>query len=145
MSVSDLQIEELLPHRHPFLFVERITAVESGHSVQGFFRVPGDHPYINRMGGEPVFPAFLLVEALGQVAALCIHPSPASSSAASRPLGYLVRVDHCWFTSGVYADDCVSLSARLLASFGRLHKFEACGEVAGNPVVRAHITLYLER
>jgi 3-hydroxyacyl-[acyl-carrier-protein] dehydratase len=144
MSMPDLQIEELLPHRHPFLFVERITAVESGHSVQGLFRVPGDHPYINHMGGQPVFPAFLLVEALGQVAALCLHLIPARSPTASRPLGYLVRVDHCWFEHEVYTDDCVSLSARLLASFGRLHKFEACGEVAGNPVVRAHITLYLE-
>ena len=144
MSMPDPHIEELLPHRHPFLFVDRITAVESGRSVQGLFLVPGDHPYINRMGGQPVFPAFLLVEALGQVAALCIHPRPASSSAESRPRGYLVRADHCRFDREVYAGECVTLSARLLATFTTLHKFEARGEVAGNPVVSAHITLFLE-
>jgi 3-hydroxyacyl-[acyl-carrier-protein] dehydratase len=144
MSMPDPHIEELLPHRHPFLFVDRITAVESGRSVQGHFLVPRDHPYINRMGEQSVFPAFLLVEALGQVAALSMHPRPASSSMVSRPRGYLVRVDHCRFDREVYAGDCVSLSARWLASFATLHKFEAHGEVAGNPVVSAHITLFLE-
>jgi 3-hydroxyacyl-[acyl-carrier-protein] dehydratase len=143
MSLPDPEIQELLPHRQPFLFVDRITAVECGRSLQGLFRVPGDHPYLNRMGGQPVFPTFLLVEALGQVAALCM-PRPAASTAESRPRGYLVRVDQCRFDREVYAGDCVSLSARWLASFAALHKFEARGEIAGNPVVRALITLFLE-
>ncbi len=144
MSTLDLQIEELLPHRHPFLFVDRITTQENGRSVQAEFRVPQDHPFINHLGERPAFPTFLLVEALGQVAALCNLSPPARSSTQLRSRGYLVRVDQCRFGREVFAGDCVSLHARLLASFGTLYKFEASGEVAGNPVVHAQITLYRE-
>jgi 3-hydroxymyristoyl/3-hydroxydecanoyl-(acyl carrier protein) dehydratase len=144
MSRPDLPIEALLPHRHPFLFVHGVIAVEGDHGTQGFFRVPDDHPFLNAIGGQAVFPDFLLVEALGQLAAVCLRSQSPSAAVGSRPRGYLVRVDHCRFDGEVCAGDCLTLSARLLASFGTLYKFETRGEVAGNPVVQAHITLYLD-
>ncbi len=143
-DADDLRIEDFLPHRHPFLFVDRIISLEGGKSVQGLFAVADTHPFLNRSGERPVFPAFLLVEALGQVAALCVRREPASSSGERRPRGYLVRIDQCRFDRGVFAGDTVILSARLLAGYGPLHKFEARGEVAGEAVVQASITLFLD-
>ncbi len=143
MIAADLQVEDLLPHRHPFLFVDRIVSLEGGQSAQGLFEVTDAHPFINHNGERPVFPSLLLVEALGQVAALAIRTQPAIPSGERRPQGYLVRVDHCRFDCALYAGETLMLSARLLASYGPLHKFDAYGEVAGEPVVQASITLYL--
>jgi 3-hydroxyacyl-[acyl-carrier-protein] dehydratase len=144
MSGADPQIQDLLPHRHPFLFVDRIVAVESGRSVEGTFQVPEDHPFINRSAGQPVFPALLLVEALGQVAALCIRRSPPGPPAGVQPSGYLVRVDECCFDHEVHVGDQVHLLARLIAGYGPLFKFAARGEVSGHVVVQASLTLYLD-
>jgi 3-hydroxyacyl-[acyl-carrier-protein] dehydratase len=144
MPGSDLEIQDLLPHRPPFLFVDRIVALESGCSVEGIFEVPEDHPFINRGMDRPVFPAFLLVEALGQVAALCIRRGPPRSPAGPRPSGYLVRVDQCYFDHEVHVGDQVHLLARLIAGYGPLFKFAARGEVSGHVVVQASLTLYLD-
>jgi 3-hydroxyacyl-[acyl-carrier-protein] dehydratase len=143
MLASDLRVEDFLPHRHPFLFVDRIESLDGGQSAQGLFAVTDVHPFINHSGKRPVFPSLLLVEALGQVAALSIRPHPLIASGERSPQGFLVRVDHCRFDRAVYAGETLSLSARLLASYGPLHKFDAHGEVAGEPVVQASITLHL--
>jgi 3-hydroxyacyl-[acyl-carrier-protein] dehydratase len=144
MSGSDPQIHDLLPHRQPFLFVDRIVTLECGSSVEGLFQVPEDHPFINRSTGQPVFPALLLVEALGQVAALCIRRSPPGAPAGAQPAGYLVRVDQCSFDHEVHGGDRVRLLARLIARYGPLFKFAARGEVSANVVVQANLTLYLD-
>ncbi|HAA03124.1 MAG TPA: hypothetical protein DCE18_07110 [Syntrophobacteraceae bacterium] len=143
MMVSAPQVEALLPHRHPFLFVDRIVSLVAGQSAQGLFVINDAHPFINRNGDRPVFPSFLLVEALGQMAALAVRPEMGVASSEPRRQGYLVRVDACRFDRAVYVGDTVMLSARRLAGYGPLHKFDAHGEVAGEPVVQASVTLYL--
>jgi 3-hydroxyacyl-[acyl-carrier-protein] dehydratase len=144
MIGPELQVEDFLPHRYPFLFVERLIALESGRSVDGLYQVNAAHPLMNRSGEQSIFPSLLLVEALGQVAALAIRTRPVVASGDRRPQGFLVRVDHCRFDRAVYAGETLILSARLLASYGPLHKFAAHGEVDGRPVVQASITLYLD-
>jgi 3-hydroxyacyl-[acyl-carrier-protein] dehydratase len=143
MIGPELQVEDFLPHRQPFLFVDRIIALEGGRSADGLFEINAAHPLMNHTGERPIFPSLLLVEALGQVAALVIRMRPVVTSGDRRPQGFLVRVDHCRFDRAVYAGETLILSARLLASYGPLHKFDARGEVAGEPVVQASITLYL--
>ena len=64
MSLSHEQVQDLLPHRYPFLFVDKVTELESGHRVEGTFRIKTDHPFVNRVGVVSVFPATLVVEAL---------------------------------------------------------------------------------
>jgi len=144
MIGPELQVEDLLPHRYPFLFVDRVIALEGGRSANGTYQADGAHPFMNRSGERSIFPSLLLVEALGQVAALAIRARPVVASGDRRPQGFLVRVDHCRFDRAVYAGETLILSARLLASYGPLHKFDAHGEVDGRPVVQASITLYLD-
>jgi 3-hydroxyacyl-[acyl-carrier-protein] dehydratase len=143
MIASELRVEDFLPHRYPFLFVDRILSLEGGRSADGLFQVDAAHPLMNHTGERPIFPSLLLVEALGQVAALAIRTRPVAVSSDRRPQGFLVRVDHCRFDRAVYAGETLILSARLLASYGPLYKFDAHGEVAEEPVVQASITLYL--
>lgn len=144
MAPSYPQVQDLLPHRHPFLFVNKITSLEPGHRVEGIFRVETDHPFINHFGKDPVFPASLVVEALGQVAALCIRYPQKESSPQLRPQGFLVRIDECSFLQPVQVEKDLLLTANLVKQFSTLYKFQAKGFINEKMVVKASLTLFLE-
>ncbi len=144
MSPSDVQVQDLLPHRHPFLFVDKVLSLQPDHRVEGTFRVKNGHPFINRTGAVPVFPASLVVEALGQIAAICIRYPQGETSPQLRPRGFLARIDQCSFEHPVHVGEALLLTASLVKHFAALYKFEAMGFVDDKIVVKAVLTLYLE-
>ncbi|UCG19849.1 MAG: hypothetical protein JSU80_08845 [Deltaproteobacteria bacterium] len=144
MSLSHEQVQDLLPHRYPFLFVDKVTKLKSGHSIEGTFRIMTDHPFINRVGGVSVFPATLVVEALGQLAALCIRYPQGAPEPQQRAQGFLVRIDDCSFSHQVSVEEELLLTASLVKQFSTLYKFDARGFVDHRMVVKASLTLYLE-
>ena len=146
MSLSREQVQDLLPHRYPFLFVDEVTTLKSGQSVEGIFRIKADHPFINRAGRISVFPATLVVEALGQLAALCIRYTRGGSQPRQRERaqGFLVRVDECSFAHPVHEGEELLLTAGLVKQYSTLYKFDARGFVDHMMVVEASLTLYLE-
>ena len=144
MLLSREQVQDLLPHRYPFLFVDEVTKLKSGQSVEGIFRIKADHPFINRAGRVSVFPATLVVEALGQLAALCIRYAREGSQSRQRAQGFLVRVDECSFVNPVHEEEELLLTASLVKQYSTLYKFDARGFVGHRVVVQASLTLYLE-
>lgn len=144
MSLSQSQIQDLLPHRFPFLFVDQVLLFGHNNTVEGLFRIPTDHPFVNRRSNPPVFPAFLVVEALGQVAGLCVHRGTGSPAAGSRRRGFLVRIDRCLFEQLALAGETLLLHAHLTASYGQLHKFETMARTETKAVAGAVLTLYVE-
>jgi 3-hydroxyacyl-[acyl-carrier-protein] dehydratase len=137
-------VRDLLPHRHPFLFVDQILSVKSGQSAQGLYRISGSHPFVNREADIPVFPSLLVIEALAQIAAVYIGLEQSPDVAESRPKGYLVRIDQCSFDSAVEVEETLVLNAHFVVRYGSLFKFNTLGEASGRTVARASLTLYLE-
>ena len=144
MPFSNLHVQDLLPHRHPFLFVDKVVSLQPDHRVEGTFLVKDDHPFINRTGDVPVFPASLVVEALGQIAAICIRYPQGETSPQLRPRGFLARIDQCSFEHPVHVGKALLLTASLVKHFATLYKFEATGFVDDKMVVKAALTLFLE-
>ncbi len=144
-SFSQIKVQEVLPHRHPFLFVDCITALEAGRAVEGLFQVPASHPLLSREGDVPFLPPILAVEALGQIAAVCVRLSQPEPSPGLRARGYLVRIDQCSLHQPVDGGETLLLKARLIARYGPLYKFDASGRVSEKKVAKAFLTLYLER
>ncbi len=144
MSLSHEQVQDLLPHRYPFLFVDKVTKLKSGHSIEGTFRIVTDHPFINRLGGVSVFPATLVVEALGQLAALCIRYPQGTPEPNQRAQGFLVRIDDCSFSHQVSVEEELLLTASLVKQFSTLYKFDTRGFVDHRMVIKASLTLFLE-
>jgi 3-hydroxyacyl-[acyl-carrier-protein] dehydratase len=144
MLSPPLKVHDLLPHRHPFLFIDEIIAAESGLRAQALYHVPANHPYLNRHGDLVVFPSVLLAEALAQIAAVCIALEQPANRSKSHPKGYLVRIDKCSLNGFVQAEETLVLTASLRARYGSLFGFDSVGEASGKTVAKASLTLYLE-
>jgi len=75
--LTSLEIQEIIPHRHPFLMVDRITKLEPGHSATGEKDVLIDEPvFLGHFPQEPIFPGVLIIEAIAQVGAVTLLSKP---------------------------------------------------------------------
>lgn len=73
MELNAQQIEEILPHRYPFLLVDRITECEPGQKAAGIKCISVNEPYFcGHFPGHPVMPGVLIIEALAQVGAVAL-------------------------------------------------------------------------
>lgn len=97
------EIMKILPHRYPFLLVDRIVELEPGKRIVGIKNVTMNEPFFpGHFPGHPVMPGVLIVEAMAQVAAICAYKS------AEETIGkvtYFVGIDNTKFRKPVVPGD----------------------------------------
>jgi beta-hydroxyacyl-ACP dehydratase FabZ len=132
MSPVELGITEILkilPHRYPFLLVDRILELEAGKKVVGIKNVTYNEEFFQgHFPGNPVMPGVLIIEAMAQVAGvglLGIVPED------QRKLLYLTGVDRCKFRRPVVPGDQLRIEAEIVSSRTRLCKCRARATVEG--------------
>ncbi len=114
-----------LPHKNPFLLVDRVLTREEGQSASGIKVVTHD---------EAGYPPMLLIESMAQMAGIVVVREKGEG-------GFLAAIDHAEFLVPVHAGDRVTITARIVKSFGRLYLCEGEAAVEGNCVARATLTL----
>ena len=117
------QIMEILPHRYPFLLVDRITALERGKSITGIKNVTFNEPFFQgHFPGEPVMPGVLILEAMAQVGGIlaCL-----SDTEMIGRLVYFVGVDKARFRRVIRPGDQLVMQLTLIKQKGKLSKMEA--------------------
>ena len=104
MSVMEqAEIQALLPHRYPFLLVDRILELDPDRRIVGIKNVTVNEPFFQgHFPGRPVMPGVLILEAMAQVGGLLAFKS---LGAASRPVVYLTGVDGAKFRKPVVPGD----------------------------------------
>lgn len=136
-SLNVKQIEEILPHRHPFLLVDYIEDYEPGQYAIGYkcvtFREDFFHGHFPQ---EPVMPGVLTIEALAQTGAVAIL----SEEESKGKIAYFAGINKCKFKGKVVPGDKLRLETRIIKRKGPLGIGEAKASVDGKVVVQAELT-----
>ena len=113
-------IEEILPHRQPFLFVDEIIELVPGERVVGQFSIADDGSFLMKDGGGVYFPPTLLVESMAQVGAiLVLHPEENHGRTI-----YFRAIDHAEFHKRIPAGSTVRIEGTVRRMRGRLGSLE---------------------
>ena len=132
-------IREHLPHRYPFLLVDRVVDLVPGESIVAYKNLSINEPFFDgHFPGNPVFPGVLLVEAMAQAAGILgfktMGKTPADGS-----IYYLVGVDNLRFKRPCVPGDQVHLQANIVSERRGIWKFEVSATVNGDLCAFANI------
>ena len=138
-SADITSILSALPHRYPFLMVDRIRDIDGEESCVGLKNVTINEPHFQgHFPGRPVMPGVLLIEGMAQTAgALC---SLAQAASARPKLVYFMTIDKAKFRKPVVPGDTVEYHVRKLRRRASIWKFACEALVEGTKVAEAEVT-----
>ncbi|MBI1619529.1 3-hydroxyacyl-ACP dehydratase FabZ [Aquamicrobium zhengzhouense] len=137
-SLDILKIMRLLPHRYPFLLIDRVIEIDGDNSAIGIKNVTINEPHFQgHFPEQPVMPGVLIIEAMAQTAgAICIR-----STGEDKPsLVYFMTVDGAKFRKPVVPGDRLEIHVKKLKQRGNIWRFACEGIVDGNKVAEAEIS-----
>lgn len=138
-SLDITEILSIMPHRYPFLLVDRIIEMGDGRIV-GLKNVSINEPFfVGHMPGAPIMPGVLLIEAIAQVGG-CLILSPPHLRGR---VAYLAGVDRCRFRRPVRPGDTLTIEVELLGVRGRLGKMRGVARVGAEVAAKAEISFAL--
>lgn len=137
-AVDILGLLKLLPHRYPFLLIDKIVDINGDESATGIKNVTINEPhFMGHFPGQPVMPGVLIVEAMAQTAgAICIR-SVGSEQAA---LVYFMTIDGAKFRRPVVPGDRLEIRVTKLKKRGNIWKFACEASVDGARAAEAEIS-----
>lgn len=134
MNVND--IKQIIPHRYPFLLVDKIIEMEEGKRVVGIKNVTINEPFFQgHFPDYPVMPGVLILEALAQVGAVAVLNMEENKG----KIGFLAGVDKCRFKRQVMPGDTLQLEIEILRFKGAIGKGKGTATVDGELACQAEI------
>jgi beta-hydroxyacyl-ACP dehydratase FabZ len=133
------EIQEVLPHRYPFLLVDRILEMELGKRVVGVKNVTINEPFFTgHFPGHPIMPGVLLLEAMAQVGGFLLMRS--LDARAERKVMYFTGIDRARFRKPVVPGDQVRFEVDLLQLRRQVCRMKGEATVEGKVVVEAEMS-----
>jgi len=127
------QIQKLLPHRYPFLLVDRVVEIVPGQKLIGYKNVTTNEPFFNgHFPGHPVMPGVLILEALAQASAILAYKTEGLDP--SRKVTYLMAIDNAKFRKPVVPGDRLQLEVEVIKHKGAIWKQRGTATVDGQKV-----------
>ncbi len=131
-----VEIQKLLPHRYPFLLVDRVTEIVPEQRLVAYKNVTVNEPFFEgHFPGHPVMPGVLIVEALAQASALLAYKS--SGMNPEEKVTYLMGVDGARFRKPVTPGDRLELTVEVIRHKGAVWKTRGTARVDGQVVSEA--------
>ncbi|WP_096226072.1 3-hydroxyacyl-ACP dehydratase FabZ [Geobacillus sp. FJAT-46040] len=134
------QIQSIIPHRYPFLLVDRILEIEEGKRAVGIKNVSANESFFAGHFPEyPVMPGVLIVEALAQVGAVVLLQSEENRGR----LAFFAGIDNCRFKKQVKPGDQLRLEVEILRARGAIGKGKGTATVDGELVCETELMFAL--
>jgi 3-hydroxyacyl-[acyl-carrier-protein] dehydratase len=139
MESADIQkVMQLLPHRYPFLLVDRILEMEPGKRIKGLKNVTINEPFFQgHFPKQPVMPGVLIIEAMGQTGGVL-----AASSLPKQEQGQLIifmGMDKVRFRKPVVPGDQLIFELKILKQRRKILKMDGVAQVDGQVVAEAEL------
>jgi 3-hydroxyacyl-[acyl-carrier-protein] dehydratase len=136
VEIDIQRIMEMIPHRHPFLMIDKVVDVVANAHATGIKNLSiNEHYFQGHFPARPVMPGVLIIEAMAQTAAvLVVHTlGPASEG----KLVYFMSVDNARFRRPVFPGDVLHVRVTKQRNRGNVWKFEGRAEVGGRLMAEA--------
>ena len=133
-------ILHLLPHRYPFLLVDRVVELDPHKRIRALKNVTFNEPYFQgHFPGRPVMPGVLVIEAMAQAGGLLTQLSLPRDAIGEGKLFYLVKVDNARFNRMVVPGDQLDIEVVLKRNIRNMALYECSARVDGKVVASAEI------
>jgi 3-hydroxyacyl-[acyl-carrier-protein] dehydratase len=132
-----VQIKEILPHRYPFLLVDRVTELIPGQKAVGYKNLTANEEFFNgHFPFKPIMPGVLMVEALAQLGCICML----SGDEFKGHLGVFTGIDGMKFRTMVQPGDRLDMEVELIKRKGPLGKARAVAKVGDKIAAEGEIS-----
>jgi 3-hydroxyacyl-[acyl-carrier-protein] dehydratase len=137
-------IQRIIPHRYPFLLIDRVERIVPGQSAVGIKNVTFNEPHFQgHFPTEPVMPGVLILEALAQTAAVMVGVS--LGLADRNMMVYFMSIDGAKFRRKVVPGDVLELEVTIRRGGGKVWRFEGRATVGGELAAEAELTAMMDR
>jgi 3-hydroxyacyl-[acyl-carrier-protein] dehydratase len=138
-SADIAMVLELLPHRYPFLLVDRVIEIDGDDSGIGIKNVTINEPqFQGHFPGNPVYPGVLMIEGMAQTAGVLCLMKVKKPKAAPRPV-YFLTIDKAKFRKPVLPGDTVEYHMTKIAQRRTMWWYRGIAKVSGNIVAEAEV------
>ncbi|MEY4600203.1 MAG: 3-hydroxyacyl-[acyl-carrier-protein] dehydratase FabZ [Pseudomonadota bacterium] len=128
-SMDITEILRYLPHRYPFLLIDRVLSYEAGKTIEALKNVTINEPFfVGHFPHHPVMPGVLIVEAMAQAAAILSFVTM-DTKADNKSIYYFVGIDNARFKRPVTAGDSMRITVNLTRHVRGIWKFSAVARV----------------
>ena len=146
VQIADIQlIQRILPHRYPFLLVDKVVEIKGFQSALGIKNVTMNEPHFQgHFPGAPIMPGVTIVEAMAQTAGVMV--GTALDLADKNMLIYFMAIDRCKFRRKVIPGDVLEMRMTTLRGKpgGKVWKFSGVASVEGEMAAEVELTAMMD-
>lgn len=143
--MDHLQVAALLPHRYPFLLVDRVVEIEAGKRIVAIKNVTVNEPFFTgHFPGYPIMPGVLLCEAVVQAGGILARVTSGEGDDHARVLAMLTSLDRVRFRQQVTPGDQLRLEVETVRRRGSFWKMRGTARVDGKTAAELEFTVVFE-
>ena len=144
MKEADIHlIQRIIPHRYPFLLVDKVVDIVPNDSAVGIKNVTFNEPHFQgHFPAAPIMPGVTIIEAMAQTAAVMVGVS--MDMADKEMLVYFMSIDKCKFRRKVVPGDVLELHVKALRGGSKIWKFQGTAKVEGEMAAQAEFAAMMD-